>query len=254
MSEVVFDAIASQKVPQHLVDLFTPIVDEAKIHFNDDGIHIRAVDAGNVAMAYADLGTAAFESYEAPGSVTQGANVNRIDDRLSVADAGDLVDMSLDMETRKLHLGIGHINHTVGLINPDSIRQEPDVPDLELPNTAVLEGRDLKEVADVADMVSDHLTVEGGPDDERVRFVAEGDIDASDLEFGREETLDGTKLAESTESIFSVDYFQNLVKAIPKDAEVTIQFGEEWPMWLDWQALDGNLEVRQMLAPRIKTR
>lgn len=254
MSEVVFDAVADRDVPQQFIDTFTPLVDEAKIHFNDDGIHTRAVDAANIAMNYVDLDPAAFEHYEAPGSVTQGANLNAIDDRLSLANGGDLVNLSLDMEVRKLSVDVRNIEQKVALIDPDSVRQEPDVPDHDLPNTVTLTGEDLNEVVTALDMVSDHLDIIGDPDAETVRFYAEGDTDESEVDFGREETLDPTKITEKAMSIFSMGYFKKLTKPIPKDAEVTIQFGEEFPMWMDWEACDGNLDVRQMLAPRIQSR
>lgn len=253
MSEVVVDAIADRDVPQTLVETFTPIVDESKIHFDDDGVHMRAVDAANVAMTYADLGTAAFEAYDSPGSVTVGANLNAIDDRLAVADADDVVNLAIDMETRKLSVDVGHIDQQVALIGPDSIRQEPDDPDLDLPNTVTLTGADLGDVVTVADMVSDHVELHGDPDGECVRFVAVGDTDESAVEFGNGEVVDAN-VTGATESIFTTGYVEQLATPIPDDAEVEITFGDEMPMYWEWTAADGHLSVTQMLAPRIQRR
>lgn len=44
MSEIIAEAIGGADVLQQLIDTYTPFVDEAKIHLNDDGLGVRAVD------------------------------------------------------------------------------------------------------------------------------------------------------------------------------------------------------------------
>ena len=257
MSEVVFDAIAEKEVPQRLLDVFTPIVDEAKLHFNDDGIHTRAVGPSNVAMAYVDLSAAAFASYDSPGTVTQGANLHTLDERLSLGDTGDLVNLSLDMETRTLAVDlqstdVNTISQSVALINPDSVRQEPDLPEIELPNQVVLTGKQLDTVATAVDMVSDHIDIIGDEDGGQIVFVGEGDTDDTEVDFGREELGDPSQINESVGSLFSMDYFEKAVKPIPNDTEVTVEWGDNMPVRVSWTDLDGHLDVQQNIAPRIR--
>lgn len=253
MSEILVEAVAEKRVPQQLVNTFSPLVNEAKIHFNDDGIHMRAVDAANIAMHYVDLSAEAFESYDSPGAVTQGVNLGSIDDRLGFGDSGDMVHLALDMETRKLNIDVENFEQRVALIDPDAIRQEPDLPDLDLPNTAVLTGEQLQQAVDALELVSDHVEIAADADAATVEFIGEGDTDDTTVTFDSDRTGDETKLLESVASLYSQEYMEKLVKPIPADAEVTMQFGEEFPVILDWTAVDGHLTVKSMLAPRIRS-
>ena len=42
-------------------------------------------------------------------------------------------------------------------------------------------------------------------------------------------------------------------KAIPKDAEVTIELGDEFPVKIHYQVAEGNGQITYMLAPRIQS-
>jgi proliferating cell nuclear antigen len=254
MSEILVEAIAEKRVPQALVDTFTPIVSECKMHFNDDGIHVRAVEPANVAMGYVDLDRAAFASYESPGAVTQGVNLDSMDERLGVGDSGDLAQLALDMESRKLNVDVGNVHQAMALIDPDAVREEPDLPDLDLPNTVVLSGKQVRDAIDAVGMVSDHVEIRGDPELEVVEFVGEGDVDETVVEFGQEEAMDGTQAVEAGASLFSHEYSEALAKPIPNDAEVSITFGDEFPAVWDWSAVDGHMDVTQMIAPRIRSR
>jgi len=252
MSEIVAEGVADPDVPQTLLDVFTPIVDESKIHFNGDGIQMRAVDPANVAMSWADLSETAFEAWDAPGAVTIGANLEAFEDRLGVAD-DSVVSVAVDMESYYLTVGTDTSDMEMALIDPDSVRKEPDLPDLDLPNTVVLSRERLAHALDVVEMVSKHIDIVADPDAGEVRFVGEGDTDGNTVSYGRDELEEGTQLGEATLSKFSMEYMTALVSGIPKNTDVTMTVGEEFPIKLEWTAMDGRLDVTQMCAPRIGT-
>jgi len=250
MSEIVAEAIGPKSVPQWLLDVYLPLVDEAKVHFNDDGIAVRAVDPANVAMHFVTLDQSAFEHWDSPGTVTVGANLNRFDEFLDIGTA-DTTRLAIDMETRKLHIDTAPVENTMALIDPDSVRQEPDLPDLDLPNTVALTGQQLDMAITAVENVSDHLEIHCDVDAETVAVVGEGDTDETRVTFEREDCADGTQIKETTVSKYSVNYLEKLVKPVPKDATVTIDIGNEHPIRWDWTAMDGCLDVTTMCAPRI---
>jgi proliferating cell nuclear antigen len=168
-----------------------------------------------------------------------------------MADKDDLIQMALDPETRKLLIEFGGLEYTLALIDPDSIRQEPDIPDLDLPARVVLEGSDIDRAVRAADMVSDHVELIVDADDEIFRVHAEGDTDNVDLDLGRDDLIDLE--AGAADSLFSLDYLKDLNKAIPKDAEVEILLGEDFPAKFKYEYADGAATVTQMLAPRIQS-
>lgn len=254
MSEVVMSAVLRAETLQRFIDAQRELVHESRFHFDDDGIHIRAVEPANVAMIFADLSASAFESYDSPGKATVGVSLDALDDHLGVADSDDLVKLELDMETRTLNLGIRHIDQSVRLIDPDSMRQEPDKKDLGLPNEFTVEGKYLDEGLTVAEIVTDHIKIEGNPDDGNVRLVGPGDIsnNQTTVTLGHDEVIDA-KVKEPVMSMFSLDYFEDLVAPIPDDAEVRVQFGDEFPAILEWETSEGHQQVEQMIAPRIQS-
>jgi proliferating cell nuclear antigen len=234
-----FSAIIEANRLDQTINTLSVIVDESRIHLNELGIRLAAVDPASVAMDETTVTEDAFESYQADGGVL-GVDLDKLSDVVSMADEGDLIQMSLD-----------GLEYTLALIDPDSIRQETDIPDLDLPARVVIEGSNIDRAVRAADMVSDHIEFIVDADDEVFRVHAEGDTDDVDLELGRDDLIDLE--AGTADSLFSLDYLKDLNKAIPEDAEVELRLGENFPVKLSYEYADGAATVTQMLAPRIQS-
>jgi len=245
-----FKAIVGASTFQDALDSVSVLVDECKIRLNEEELSIRAGDPANVGMVDLTLEAAAFESYEADGGVI-GVNLARLEDIAGMANSGDLIHLELDEETRKLHIEIDGLSYTLALIDPESIRQEPDIPELDLPAEIVVEGAQLDRGVTAADMVSDHIRLRVAEADEAFLVEAEGDTDDVDLELTREDLIALT--AGPADSLFSLDYLKDMNKAIPGDAEVTVELGEEFPVKLHYGFGEGLGQVTFMLAPRIQS-
>ena len=245
-----FNAIVRAETLQATLDSVGVLVDECKIHLDDGGIEIRAVDPANVGMVDLSLDAEAFESYEADGGLI-GVNLVRLQDIAGMADSDQLVHLELDEETRKLHISIDGLEYTLALIDPESIREEPDLPDLDLAATIVIEGRDIDRAVTAADMVSDHIELGVDETDEVFYVKAQGDTDDVHLELDADDLID--LVVGPASSLFSLDYLQDMNKAIPKDAEVTMELGDEFPVKLHFDIAEGEGEVTYMLAPRIQS-
>ncbi|GAA0264248.1 DNA polymerase sliding clamp [Halobacterium noricense] len=245
-----FKAIVSADTLRETLDSVSVLVDECKIHLDEDGFSIRAVDPANVGMVDLDLGAAAFESYEADGGII-GVNLSRLEDIAGMADTDQLVQLELDEETRKLHIQIDGLEYTLALIDPDSIRQEPDIPDLDLSANVVIEGADIDRSVRAADMVSDHIALGVDAADELFYVDAEGDTDDVHLELTRDDLIDLE--AGDAHSLFSLDYLKDMNKAIPKDAEVELELGDEYPVKIHFDIAEAQGHVTYMLAPRIQS-
>jgi proliferating cell nuclear antigen len=245
-----FKAIVSADTLRTTIDSVGVLVDECKIHLEEDGLTIKAVDPANVGMVDLQLDSEAFESYEADGGVL-GVNLDRLESIAGMASSDQLIEMELDEETRKLHIKIDGLEYTLALIDPDSIRQEPDIPNLDLSATIIVEGSDIDRAVKAADMVSDHIALGVNEDDEIFYVEAEGDTDNVDLKLDRDDLIDLT--TGPAHSLFSLDYLKDMNKAIPKDAEVTLELGEEFPVKLHFEIAEGQGKVTFMLAPRIQS-
>jgi proliferating cell nuclear antigen len=245
-----FNAIVDASTLRDALDSVSVLVDECKIRLEEDGLAIRAVDPANVGMVDLSLDATAFESYEADGGVI-GVNLARLEDIAGMANSGDLIHLELDEETRKLLIRIDGLSYTLALIDPDSIRQEPNIPDLELPARITVEGAQLNRGVTAADMVSDHIRLRVDEDAPAFVIEAEGDTDDVDLNLGEDDLID--LRVGPADSLFSLDYLKDMNKAIPKDAEVVVDLGEEFPVKLHYEFAEGNGQVTYMLAPRIQS-
>jgi len=246
-----FNAIVRADTLQATLDSVGVLVDECKIHFDDEGLEIRAVDPANVGMVDLSLSAEAFESFEVDEGLI-GVDLVRLQDIAGMADSDQLVHLELDEETRKLHISIDGLEYTLGLLDPESIREEPDLPeDLNLPATIVIEGRDIDRAVTAADMVSDHIELGVDETDEVFYVTAEGDTDDVHLELGTEDLID--LVVGPASSLFSLEYLKNMNKAIPGDVEVTMELGEEFPVKLHFDIAEGEGAVTYMLAPRIQS-
>ncbi|MFP4625258.1 MAG: DNA polymerase sliding clamp [Natronomonas sp.] len=245
-----FKAIVNANTLGAALDSVSVLVDECKIRLEDDGIRIRAVDPANVGMVDLRLAASAFESYETDDGVI-GVNLDRLEDIVGMAETDQLVHLELDEETRKLHIQIDGLEYTLALIDPDSIRQEPDLPDLDLPANVVIEGRDIDRAVTAANMVSDHIALGVDADAEQFYIDAQGDTDDVHLELGTDDLIDLTP--GNARSLFSLDYLKDMNRAIPADGEVTMELGEEFPVKMHFEIAEGQGSVTFMLAPRIQS-
>lgn len=233
-----------------VINTLRAIVDECRVHLTTEDLRIAAVDPANVAMDDLSLAESGFESYQAAGGVL-GVNIDRLGDIVSMANADELIQLELDSETRKLEIHVDSLEYTLALIDPESIRQEPDIPDFDLPVRVVLESDDLDRAVRAADMVSDHIRFTVDPDADAFHITASGDTDSVDFELDRDDLIEFD--AAAADSLFSLDYLKDLSNSIPKNTEIELLLGEEFPMMMEYTFADGAAEVTRMLAPRIES-
>lgn len=245
-----FKAIVSAETLKTALDSVSVLVDECKIRLEEDGIAIRAVDPANVGMVDLTLSAEAFESYSADQGLI-GVDLTRLEDIAGMANSGQLIELELDEQTRKLEIRIEGLEYTLALIDPDSIRQEPDIPELDLPAEIVLPGDEIDRAVTAAEMVSDHIALGVDPTAELFYVDAEGDTDDVHFELTEDELIE--LAAGDAHSLFSLDYLSDMNKAIASDAEVTVDLGEEYPVKFHFDIADGAGHVTYMLAPRIQS-
>lgn len=236
------------------LDAAAALVDECKLKYDSSGIGITAVDAANVGMIDVTIPETACESFQASSGVL-GINLSDMSDVIGLANSGDLAVLELNPDTNKLKVTVDGLEYTLALIDPDALRQEPDIPDLGLPATITLEGKQLSRGLKASDMVSDHVAIRVPPHvpDPRATIEATGDTDTVEYTLFEEDviSLDGGE--EPADSFFSLDYFNSITSPLPNSAEATLRLGEEAPAKLEYNLGDGDISVLYMIAPRIQS-
>ena len=234
-----------------ILEITRSAADEAILRFGRDGINVTLVDPANVYMLRQSVDAAAFE-HVGDGQFPAGVDLSAWADYISKADGDELVKLDFDPEAGRVDVEYGPFERSFALIDPDSIRRGPDMPELQRPNQMQLEAGLLSDVIDVSGMVSDHIEIEGDPDDECVRIVASGHSDTNTATL--DEELQTADVTEHASSIFSLDYLEEMVGVMPSNAVVTVTWGEECPVTFEWEHADGDASVTQTMAPRIQSR
>jgi proliferating cell nuclear antigen len=243
-----FKAQVRSEVLKELLAVIQTLVDEAKFNISKDGIKIKAVDPAHVAMVEMSLDAGAFEKFEADESEL-GIDIEKLSDVLKLAKAGDVVSMDLDEQKNRMVFRVDNITRRMSLVETAGM-SEPKVPNLSLPSTIRLKARELSMGIKASESVSDHISLTATP--EGFELVSEGDTDSVNLHLSKEQ-LEGLDCSEETRSLFSLDYFSNMVKSIDNDAVVTLNLGTDYPVKLEFDFADGNGKVRYLLAPRIES-
>ena len=230
------------------VDAAGALVDECRLRVADDGLSIRAADPAVVAMVEVAIDADDFESYAADGEVI-GVDLTRLADLAAVSDGDDLVRLRLDAERRVLAVEVGTLSYSLALIDPETVRKEPDLPELSPPAEATLSGAQLDRGIAAADMVADHLRLRVAEERDSLRIEAEGDTDDVTVELGAEDLIDFSP--GEADSLYSLDYLKEMNRAIPDDASVTVEMGTEFLVRLAFEVPDAGPKVSYRLAPRI---
>lgn len=236
------------------------IVDECKLHFTDDGIRITAVDPANVAMVDMSLSESAFETYDVEPA-TLGINMDRIltlTDRIAnqpTLDDDDediMLMIGFNSDTRKITLSGGIHDFDMALIDPDSIRDEPDIPELNMGAHAHLQKEWLSDGIGAANTLTDRITL-GVDENEHVLYMeAHGDTDNWRMEMDEKNGL--IKLdAAPANALFSLDYLKSIKGAIPSGNIVELELDKEYPMKLHSNLAGGEGEVTYNIAPRVES-
>jgi proliferating cell nuclear antigen len=226
-------------------------VEEARFRFTEEGLGCRCVDPANVAMVDVHIDSGLFQRYQHDETLI-GISLDTLSDVLSMATSGDDVIVEMNPDTKKLELVFPDtgLDYTLALIDPESIRQEPDLPDLELPFTASLSGAVVSRGLRAADLVSDHIELIGRAGDE-LQFRAEGDTDSTELSVS--DDLDEGQLEgdDPVASMFSLGYLNDLTKPIPNDAAVRLRLGDEFPVRFRY-SFESDVDCQCLVAPRIE--
>lgn len=242
------------------------LVDEAAINITDSGIETAAVDPANVGMVEANLGFEAFRDSEGVGQEFA-VNIRRLTELIDDTEESP-VTLDYDSESKKMDVAYGPYRYTHACMDSDVIREEPNIPHMDLGFSAKINIETLREAIHWFDEFTTHVRVGYDPADERFWIEAmerdrSGSVKTDDgvFELDRSE-LEYVREAGSADSHFSLNYFKDIIGAVPEGYPVTIRVGEEFPMELSykigWEETGpgegvAHGEVKFMQAPRIQS-
>jgi hypothetical protein len=226
-----------------LKKLLEPLVrvnSEARLEVKDGWGEIRIVDPAHVGFA-----RVRFQTGAARGS--WGLNLDEIKEALKPFAAESSVELAvLDVKNASLN-GEG-VRKLVKLADLESM-PDPKLPRLEHVVTLSTTKEKLASAVKHASPVSDHLALWVKPDGKALA-LAVGDRGEVEANLGEaSDWMDGQ--ARDVACLYSLDYLDKLVGAIPAKTPVSCSFGFDFPVQMNYVA--GGAEVVALLAPRIES-
>jgi len=243
-----FNVKVKSDIIKGIIDVTSPLVNEAKFNITSKGISLKAVDPAHVAMVELDIKSTAFEEYKSD-DMELGIDLDKLSGIMRLADSGDTVSLKYDEKSNRLIVTIGNLVRRMGLIDtagmPDS-----KVPDLDLPAKAIVTASELSKGVRASEAVSDHLAL--SVDKEAFELSAEGDTDTVNLKLPKDLLVELSSPGKF-KSLFSIDYFSNMIKPVKAGDPITIFLGNDNPIRVDFDIAEKKGHVTYLLAPRIES-
>lgn len=243
-----FNAKVKSEVLKGIIDVTSPLVNEVKFNINSKGISLRAVDPAHVAMVDLDIKKEAFDEYKAD-EMELGIDMDKLGSIMRLSGIGDMVNINYDEDSNRLIIKIGNLVRKMGLIDTAGM-PDPKMPNLNLPGRVILKASELTQGVRASESVSDHLALTLNKDD--FELFAEGDTDTVNLKLPKDLLLE-LKTKDKCKSLFSIDYFSNMIKPVHGENPITIMIGNDNPIKVEFDIADKKGHVTYLLAPRIES-
>ena len=234
-----------------LVNVISTLIDEVKFTISPEGITIKAVDPAHVAMIELNIDAGAFESYSADQTEI-GLDLDKVKDVLKLSSSGDIISMEQDEGYGRLIFRIGNITRRMNLVETSSMN-DPRVPPLELSSMIEVSVTELQRGIKASENISDHIALT--ITDEYFELSCEGDTDSVNLKMEKSQltSLEISGDKQKYSSMFPLDYFSNIIKAVPSDSSIRIDLDNDYPVTLKFALAEGKGSVKYLLAPRIES-
>ncbi|MDD1743369.1 MAG: proliferating cell nuclear antigen (pcna) [Methanomassiliicoccales archaeon] len=243
-----FQAKVKSETLKGIVDVVSTLVDEAKFNVNAKGVSLKAVDPAHVAMVDLKIDKSAFEEFAADDTEL-GIDLDKIKEVLRLSRAGDIITMSQDEDKNRLVINVGNVTRRMNLVDTTGM-SDPKVPNISLPAKVAVNSEELQKGIKAAESISDHIALIATADG--FEMISEGDTDSASLKLTKDMVV-SLECKENVRSLFPLDYFSNMIRAIPSGTVVSMSIGNDYPVKLEFAIADGKGTVDYLLAPRIES-
>jgi proliferating cell nuclear antigen len=237
------------------LDTVSNFINEGTFTLSNNGLSLVAMDPANVAMVLYDLLASAFVEYECTAESKLTINIPYLVSILKRSGAGDRVELKLLDGSNSMTIKmVGDSTRTFTLplleahgsaVNPPAKLSDGFKSEVEVEASVLREG------AKDALMVSDCVLLSSTNDSFVMKALS--DTNEVNLQLGKDSpSLLRLESKEPVKSKYSLEYIDKMMKVSKIVKTVTIKFANEYPLQLDYAAMD-KLKVSFILAPRIDT-
>lgn len=218
------------------LNALTALVEETRVQLRPDGIFVKVVDISNVALVSLSLKEDAFEEYHVPAETLVALDLMSLKPLIK---ASDVVEVSFDVDKIRIHSG--NMEFSTILIDPDSVKKEPEVS-LDFNENLAVNTTNFRHALKMIKEISEVVVLECEESELRVR----GKSDISELSFGLPVECNDM----SAKSHYSIEYLHNIMKGVT-GSDMEIAFRSDYPLMIRTEIADGSGKLEYLLAPRI---
>ncbi len=239
-----FEAKGKVEIFKRIVEVVSVIVNEVKFNIKDDGFHIKAVDPAHVAMVELNIAPQAFNEYNAEDTEL-GVDLDKMESIIRLGKGNDEMDATYDEDSERLVIRIGNLVRKMTLLDVSTM---PDlkIPNLQFPAKVELLADDFLLGIRAAQSVSDYVVLTAEKDSFELSAGTQEEINQK---FSKEQLL-SLECKDKSRSLFSLDYLSSMMKGIRSGEKLAIFIGNDYPVRIEFETLDGNASVAYLLAPR----
>lgn len=242
-------SLAEPKYLKDSVSIISELVNEASFKITPNAIELTAMDPANVAMVIFKLLSSAFTEYSVSEDVDLAINLNNFKQILKRAKPSDVLE--LELEEGKLKITFrGTTTRTFFLPIIELEDKEQRVPDLAFPISVVTNTERFDDAIADVDVVAESVSLVVEPS--KMVVQAEGDLSKAKIEIPSDEATKITADSEDkVKAKYSIEYLKKMITASKLTNEVRIQFNKDYPLKLEYKAVD-KLLLSFVLAPRVE--
>jgi len=242
--------VAEPGLLRNSISIISELVNEGQFEVSKEGIQLIAMDPANVGMVIFKLLASCFVEYNIDGPVKLAINLNNFKQILKRAKPNDM----LTLETEEgNHLKItlkGASIRTFSLPIIDIEESEQKAPSLKFPVTIKTSSERISQAIEDVDIVGDSVLFEA--EGEVFTLSAKGDLSKAKITIKPDKlTQINTEESTSYKAKYSIEYLKKMISGAKLADEVTVQFDTDYPLKLEYKAID-KLLLSFILAPRVE--
>jgi proliferating cell nuclear antigen len=245
---IMFQAQIKADYLKQLLEIIRNLTNEVKFAITDKSLQIKAVDTAHVAMVDLTLKSEAFEEFKAT-DCELGIDLEKLNDVLKLAGAGDIIALEHDEDKNRLITRVGKVTRRMSLLDA-SVLTDPKVPNLNLPVKIKIGAVELIQGIRASEPIADHISLIASPDG--FELASQGDTDSVSLKLPKD-MLEELECSETVKSLFALDYFSKMIKAVGPQESVLMNIGTDYPVKLEFNFAEKNGSATYLLAPRIES-
>ena len=190
-----------------------------------------------------------FTEYDVKDEVKIAINLSNLKQILRRANPSDMLSLELNEGKLKIQLK-GSSVRTFNIPIIELEEKEQKIPELKFQAKVTTPSSVLNEAIEDADIVAEAVSFHAEP--KKFTVHAEGDLSQAKIEIGESDNVKiNVEGNEKIKSKYSVEYLKKMMSASKLADTVTMQFNKDYPLKLDYTAVD-KVMLSFILAPRVE--